>query len=368
MSITGKQLHSTLEADGTLTLELVDKTFPSPQGNQLLVRMEAAPINPSDLFLLTNGADLENAEYSLGKMVAKLAPEMAAAQKGRFGLPQMVGNEGAGTVLETGDTDMAKALAGQRVACVPLHAFGEYAVVDANMCLPLGDYSCEQGASSFVNPMTALGFVETARMEGHDALVHVAAASNLGQMLNRICIEDGMGLVNVVRREEQAQLLRGQGATHVVNSADADFEDQLAEAIEATSAFLGFDPVGGGQSTDTCLKAMERVAARQLTAFNRYGSDKPKKMYIYGRLDFGPTILTPSYGFSWTVAGWLLTPFLQQAGLEVMARMRQRVLDGLTTTFDSSYKRKVSLEEMLQKDAITDYARRATGEKYLVTP
>lgn len=368
MTTSGRQLQSTLSADGTLTLEVIEKTFPDPTGNQVLVRMEAAPINPSDLFLLSAGADLANAHYSPGKLVARVHPQVVAAQKARHGLPQTVGNEGAGTVVACGGSDMARALMGQRVACVPLHAYGEYALADAMMCLPLGEHTAEQGASSFVNPMTALGFAETARMGGHTALVHAAAASNLGQMLVRICQEDGLALVNIVRKPEQVALLRGLGAEYVVDSSAPDYEDQLTAAIAATGAFIGFDPIGGGTTTDTCLRAMERVAASRMTEFNRYGSTQAKVMHIYGRLDTGPTILTPSYGFGWSVSGWLLTPFLQQAGLEVMARMRARVLAGLTTTFASHYKRKVTLEGMLEKDAIIDYARMATGEKYLVCP
>ncbi|MEO5708077.1 MAG: zinc-binding dehydrogenase [Alteraurantiacibacter sp.] len=368
MTTQGRQLQSTLSADGRLTLEVVDKTFPDPVGTQVLVRMEAAPINPSDLSLLTAGADLANADYSPGKMVAWVHPQIVAAQKARHGMPQTVGNEGAGTVIAAGDSDMARALLGQLVACVPLHAYGEYALGEAMMCLPLGDHTAEQGASSFVNPMTALGFAETARMGGHSALVHAAAASNLGQMLVRICQEDGLALVNVVRKREQGALLRGLGAEHVVDSSATDFEDQLTAAIAATGAFIGFDPIGGGTTTDTCLRAMERVAAGRMTEFNRYGSSQPKAMHIYGRLDTGPTILTPSYGFGWSVSGWLLTPFLQTAGMDTMARMRARVLAGLTTTFASHYKRKVSLDGMLEREAIMDYARMATGEKYLVTP
>ncbi len=365
---TGRQLISTLTAEGQLTLALEEKDFPDPTGNQVLVKMEAAPINPSDLILMTTGVDLENAEYSPGKVVANVAPPLAAAQAGRHGKPQTVGNEGAGTVIAAGEGHMAQALMGQRVACVPGNAYSEYALADAMMCIPLGDHSCEEGASSFVNPMTALGFVETAKREGNEAIIHAAAASNLGQMLNRICQEDGMGLVNVVRKEAQADLLRSQGASHVVNSSDEDFEKQLVKAIAATGAFLGFDPIGGGRMTDTCLRAMERVAAAKLTEYSRYGSDQPKKMYIYGRLDMSPTILTPSYGFGWTVSGWLLMPFLGSCDMATLIGLRQRVVAGLKTTFASSYKARVNLEEMLTKDAMMDYAQMATGEKYLVTP
>ncbi len=368
MTTTGKQLFTTLTAEGDLILEVVEQTFPQPTGNQVLVQMEAAPINPSDLAILTSAADFENAEYSKGKVVAKMPEPFLSGQKNRHGQRLPAGNEGAGTVVATGDSDMAKSLMGQRVACVPGNAYSQYAIADAMMCLPLGDHSSEEGASSFVNPMTALGFVETAKMEGHDAIIHLAAASNLGQMLNKICLEDGMKLVNIVRKPEQVELLKDLGAEHIVNSSAPDYMDQLKSAIEATGAYLGFDPIGGGQATDGVLKAMERVAASQMSEYSRYGSNQDKKMYMYGRLDMGPTVLTPSYGLQWCVCGWLLTPFLQKAGQETVAKMRKRVVENLTTTFASSYKRKVTLEGMLEKDAICDYKQMKTGEKYLVIP
>ena len=365
---TGKQLFTTLESDGTLTLAIEEVTFPEPKGNQVLVKMEAAPINPSDLAILTGAADFENAEYSPGKVVAKMPEPFNSGQKSRHGKKLPAGNEGAGTVVATGDSETAKALMGQRVSCVPGNAFSQYAIADANMCLPLGDHSAEAGASSFVNPMTALGFAENAKMEGQSAILHTVGASNLGQMLNRICIEDGLGLVNIVRKADQAELLKSQDATHVVNSSDDGFMKQLRDAIEDTSAFFGFDPIGGGKMVDSCFKAMEQVAVANMKEYSRYGSNQAKRMFIYGRLDVSPTTLTPSYGFGWTLSGWLLFPFLQQAGQETMARMRKRVLDNLTTTFASSYKEKVDLEAMLTKDAILDYREMKTGQKYLVTP
>ena len=364
---TGKQIISTL-ADGKLTVEVAETKLADPTGNQVLVRMEAAPINPSDLAILTSAADLENAEYSPGKFVATMPEPFNSAQKGRHGQRLTAGNEGAGTVIAAGEGELAQALVGQRVACVPGNAFSQYCIADATMCLPLGDVSSEEGASAFVNPMTALGFVETAKMEGQDAIIHTVAASNLGQMLVRICQEDGIPLVNIVRKEEQVELLSGLGASHIVNSSDEDFSAQLRDAIDSTGAYFGFDPIGGGQMVDNCFKAMEQVAVKKMSEFSRYGSDQAKKMYIYGRLDFSPTILTPAYGFGWTLSGWLLTPFLQKAGMETVMRMRQRVLDGLTSTFASSYKRKVSLEAMLTREAVLDYSAVKTGEKYLVTP
>ena len=365
---TGQQLFTTLDAGGTLTLEITETSFPEPTGNQILVKMEAAPINPSDLAILTSAADFDNAEYSNGKVVAQMPEPFLSGQKGRHGQRLPAGNEGAGTVIATGDSDMAKALMGQRVACVPGNAFSQYAIADAMMCLPLGDHTSEQGASSFVNPMTALAFVETAKMEGHDAIIHLAAASNLGQMLNKICLEDGMKLVNIVRKQEHVDLLKGLGAEHVVNSSDDDYMAQLRAAISATGAYLGFDPIGGGQASDGVLKAMEQVASSQMGEFSRYGSNQDKKMYMYGRLDLGPTILTPSYGLQWTISGFLLTPFLANAGMETVIKMRTRVQQNLTTTFASHYKAKVNLEEMLTKEAIMDYRQMKTGEKYLVTP
>ncbi|MEE4152536.1 MAG: zinc-binding dehydrogenase [Erythrobacter sp.] len=368
MTTTGKQLFTTLSADGKLTLEVSEESFPEPTGNQVLVKVEAAPINPSDLAILTSAADFDNAEYSSGKVVAQMPEPFLSGQRGRHGQRLPAGNEGAGEVIATGDGDMAKALMGKRIACAPGHAFSQYAIADAMMCLPLGDHSSEEGASSFVNPMTALGFVETARMEGHEAIVHLAAASNLGQMLNRICIEDGMKLVNIVRKQEHVDLLKSQGATHVVNSSSDTYMADLRAAIDETGAFLGFDPIGGGQASDGVLKAMEQVASKRMSEFSRYGSNQDKKMYVYGRLDLSPTILTPSYGLQWCLQGWLLTPFLQKAGKETVAKMRSRVQANLTTTFASHYKKKVSLEGMLEKDAITDYRQMKTGEKYLVTP
>ena len=368
MTTTGKQLFTTLANDGKLTLEISEESFPQPTGNQVLVKMEAAPINPSDLAILTGAADFENADYSKGKVVAQMPEPFLSGQKGRDGQRLPAGNEGAGEVVAAGDGDMAQALVGQRVACVPGTAFSQYAIADAMMCLPLGDHDAETGASSFVNPMTALGFVETAKMEGHDAIVHLAAASNLGRMLNRICIEDGMKLVNIVRRDSHVQELKDLGATHVVNSSDDDYMAQLRDAISDTGAFLGFDPIGGGQNTDHVLKAMEQVASSQMDEYSRYGSNQDKKVYMYGRLDLSPTILTPSYGLQWTVSGWLLTPFLQKVGMEKVVEMRTRVQQNLTGTFASHYKRSVDLEEMLTKEAITDYRQMKTGEKYLVKP
>ena len=368
MTYAGKQLLTTLEADGTLTVEIADKTFDDPTGSQILVEVAASPINPSDLGLLFASADTENARYSPGKVIAKMPDNATRAMKARHGMAMPAGNECAGTVVAAGDDPAAQALVGKRVACVPGTAYATYALADARMAMPLADgVTAEQGASSFVNPMTALGFVETMKLEGFTGLVHAAAASNLGQMLVKICQDDGIPLVNIVRSAEQEKILRDLGATHVLDMTADGFMPKLVDAIAETKAMLGFDPIGGGTLSGQILAAMEQAASRG-AAFSRYGSSEPKKVYIYGALDLGPTILNRAFGLTWDLSGWLLTPFMAKFGMEVVGKMRQRVMDELTTTFASHYKAKVGLEEMLSKEAIADYNARRTGEKYLVVP
>ena len=364
MTYTGKQLTTQLDADGTLTLQLNDKTWDEPKAGQVLVKVEASPINPSDLGLLLASADTENAQYSPGKIIAKMPDNATRAMKARHGMAMPAGNEAAGTVVAAGAG--AEALLGKRVACVPGSAYANYAYADAAMCMPV-EASAAQAASSFVNPMTALGFVETMKLEGFTGIVHAAAASNLGQMLVKICLEDGVPLVNIVRSEEQVKLLKDLGATHVLNMTDADFMPKLIDAIAETKAMLGFDPIGGGTLSGQILTAMEAAASRG-AAFSRYGSSEAKKVYIYGALDIGPTILNRAFGLTWDLAGWLLTPFMAKAGMEVVGRMRARVAKDLTTTFASYYKAEVSLEGMLTKAAVSEYNARRTGEKYLVVP
>ena len=364
MAFTGKQLTTQLDADGTLTLQLNDKTWDEPKAGQVLVKVEATPINPSDLGLLFASADTENAEYSPGKVVARMPDNATRAMKARHGMAMPAGNEAAGTVVAAGAG--AEALMGKRVACVPGSAYASYAYADAAMCMPV-EASAAQAASSFVNPMTALGFVETMKLEGFTGIVHAAAASNLGQMLVKICLEDGVPLVNIVRSEEQVKLLKDLGATHVLNMTDADFMAQLIDAIAETKAMLGFDPIGGGTLSGQILTAMEAAASRG-AVFSRYGSSEAKKVYIYGALDLGPTILNRAFGLTWDLAGWLLTPFMAKAGMEIVGRMRARVAKDLTTTFASYYKAEVSLEGMLTKAAVSEYNARRTGEKYLVVP
>ena len=364
MTYTGQQLTTQLDADGTLTLQLNDKTWDTPKPGQVLVKVEASPINPSDLGLLFASADTENAVYSPGKIVAQMPANATRAMKARHGMAMPAGNEAAGMVVAAGEG--AEALLGKRVACIPGSAYATYAYAEAAMCLPV-EASAEQAASSFVNPMTALGFVETMKLEGYTGIVHAAAASNLGQMLVKICLEDGIPLVNIVRSEEQVKILKDLGATHVLNMTDADFMPRLIDYIAETKAMIGFDPIGGGTLAGQILTAMEAAASRG-AAFSRYGSSEPKKVYIYGALDIGPTILNRAFGLTWDLSGWLLTPFMAKAGMEIVGRMRARVAKDLTTTFASHYSMRGNLADMLTKDAVSVYNARRTGEKYLVVP
>ncbi|MFM6949811.1 MAG: zinc-binding dehydrogenase, partial [Novosphingobium sp.] len=363
---TGKQLTTQLDADGTLTVQLNDKTWDDPKPGQVLIKVEATPINPSDLGLLFASADTDNATFSPGKVVARMPENATRAMKSRHGLAMPAGNEAAGIVVAAGEG--CEYLMGKRIACVPGTAYGSYAYADTQMAFPVDDnVTAEQAASSFVNPMTALGFVETMKLEGFTGIVHAAAASNLGQMLVKICKEDGIPLVNVVRSDEQVKLLKDLGATHVLNMTDADYMPKLIDAIAETKAMIGFDPIGGGTVASQFLSAMEAAASRG-AAFSRYGSSEAKKVYIYGALDLGPTVLNRAFGLTWDLAGWLLTPFMMKAGPEVVGRMRARVMKDLTTTFASHYAKKGNLEDMLTKDAVAMYNARRTGEKYLVTP
>lgn len=292
-----------------------------------------------------------------------------AGLSARIDKPLPVGNEAAGTVVATGSSPAAQALLGKTVGIAGGAMYAQYRVADAAACLALPEgTTAKDAASSFVNPLTALGMLETMRREGHSGLVHTAAASNLGQMLVKLCIKDGVPLVNIVRKPDQEELLRSLGAVHVCNTGSPSFTTDLADALKATSATLAFDATGGGTLTSQILNGMEQAANATATEYSRYGSAVHKQVYIYGGLDTGPTVLTRNFGMAWGVGGWLLTPFLQSAGAETIGRLRARVAAELTTTFASTYTREVSLAGMLEPDAFNAYVKRATGEKFLVTP
>lgn len=368
---TGLQLRTLVKDSGELELSLVEVPVPMPADDEVVIRVEATPINPSDIGLLFGAADMAVAVQSGGaERPVITAPVSAAgmrAMAARVGESMPAGNEGAGTVMVAGAA--AQHLVGRMVAGVGGAMYAQYRALKACdvLVLPEGT-SAAAGASCFVNPLTALGMTETMRREGHTALVHTAAASNLGQMLNRICLKDGIALVNIVRSPEQAALLRGIGAKYVVDSSSSDFMKELIAALVATGATIAFDAIGGGRLAGQILTAMEAAANQTATTYSRYGSSVHKQVYIYGGLDMRPTELVRGFGMAWGIGGWLLFPFLQKIGATDTQRLRQRVVDELTTTFASHYAHEISLAEALHLDVIKGYNARATGEKYLIVP
>jgi len=369
----GLQLRSLVKDSGELELSLARVATPEPAADEVVLRVEGTPINPSDIGLLFGAADLATLAVSgSGERTVATARIPDAAMKamaGRLGQSMPVGNEGAGTVIAAGSGAAAQALFGKTVAVLGGAMYSQFRTVKVELCLPLpAGTSAAEGASCFVNPLTALGMTETMRREGHKALVHTAAASNLGQMLNRICRADGIGLVNIVRKPEQEALLREQGARHVVSSASPRFLDELTEALVATGATLAFDAIGGGKLAGQILGAMEAALNRSAKEYSRYGSTTHKQVYLYGGLDTGPTEIVRNFGMTWGIGGWLLFPFLQRIGADAAQALKKRVAAELKTTFASHYTRTVSLAGALQADAIADYGRRATASKVLIDP
>ncbi|MBS0337903.1 MAG: zinc-binding dehydrogenase [Proteobacteria bacterium] len=370
---TNLQLQSLVTQAGGLRVSLERVPVPAPKADEVIVRIEGTPLNPSDQGLLFGAADMGTARQSgtpeMPVITAAIPPERMPGMAGRVDQPMPVGNEGAGVVVAAGESAEAQALLGKTVAVLGGAMYTQYRSMKAKVCLalPAGTTAAE-GASCFVNPLTSQGMVETMRMEGHKALVHTAAASNLGQMLNRICIADRVGLVNVVRSRAQADLLRGQGATYVCDTSAPTFLEDLTEALVATGATLAFDAVGGGPLAGQILGCMETAANRTAKEYSRYGSAVHKQVYIYGNLDTGPSTLTRGYGMAWGVGAWYLTPFLQKIGRDGQQKLRARVAAELKTTFASHYTKEISLAEALTLKEIAAYNKRSTGEKYLINP
>ncbi len=367
------QLMSTVSKDGELKLDIHEQDMPTPKPDQIVVRIEATPINPSDHGVMFGYASMDAAKGSgSGRDAVLTAPVSDMGMhmmRGRIDQVLPIGNEGAGTVVAAGSDDYPQSLMGKTVAVMGGGMYGQYRAVPAMMALPLQDgHTARDGASSFVNPLTALCFLETMRLEGHTAIVHTAAASNLGQMLNRICQADGVDLVNIVRREEQVKLLKDMGAKYVVNSSDDSFMADLTDAIHETGATLAFDATGGGDLGSSILTAMEAAAARTPGAYSIYGSIHHKQVYLYGSLDFSPTTLSRGYGMAWGVGGWLLPNFLAKAGMDVGIRLRQRVAAELKTTFASHYTDEISLSEALDPKVVAKYNSKSTGQKFLINP
>ncbi|MEO7055779.1 MAG: zinc-binding dehydrogenase [Caldimonas sp.] len=369
----GLQLRSLVTDAGELTLSLQRVPTPDPAADEVVVRIEATPINPSDIGLLFGAADLStltvagSGEHTVA--TARISPAAMKGMAGRLGQSMPVGNEGAGTVVRAGSGALAQALLGKTVAVLGGAMYSQFRTVKVELCLPLPTgTTAVDGASCFVNPLTALGMVETMRREGHTALVHTAAASNLGQMLNRICLADGVGLVNIVRKPEQEALLREQGAKHVVSTASPAFMEELTQALVDTGATIAFDATGGGPLAGQILGAMEAALNRTAKEYSRYGSTTLKQVYLYGGLDTRPTEFVRNFGMAWSMGGWLLFPFLQRIGTAAAQALRHRVAAELKTTFASHYTRTVSLAGALQADAIAEYGQRATATKVLIDP
>ena len=367
------QLCSTVRKEGHLELSLVEVDMPKPGEDDVVIRVEASPINPSDLGLLFGMADMSTATLSgtgSNSVLTATIPEAMMRQvvtRADQSLP--AGNEGAGVVVSAGSSERAQSLMGKTVATLGGAMYAQYRMTRVDQCLVLPEgTTAVEGASCFVNPLTVLGMVGTMRLEGHTALVHTAAASNLGQMLVKLCVNEDVPLVNVVRKREHVELLESLGATHVCDSSEPDFMAGLIDALADTGATLGFDATGGGPLPGQLLTAMEVAASRDAGGFNRYGSTTHKQVYIYGGLDRNPTVLNRSFGMAWGLGGWLLPYFLQRVGDEEAESLRQRVAAEITSTFASSYTEIVSLEEAISPEAVARYGLQATGEKFLINP
>lgn len=373
--LKSKEIRSEITSEGKLNLSIVTSDVPTPSDDEVLIKVEASPINPSDLGLLISfAADLDSisSQGSGDDTVTTMGihPGLMQSMKPRIDKSMKVGNEGGGVVVDAGKN--AKNLIGKTVGVAGGAMYSQYRCLPAMSCLVMNEGTTSaEAASSFVNPLTALGFTETMKLENHSALVHTAAASNLGQMLVKICLADDIPLVNIVRKEEHVELLKNLGAKYICNTSNENFMKNLIDCLVETGATLGFDATGGGNEgklAGQILSAMEVAANKNATEYSRYGSDTYKQVYIYGGLDPTPTVLNRSFGLSWGLGGWLLTPFIGRVGMEKFQEMRDRVAKEIKTTFASSYTKEVSLEEMLEPDAIKTYAKQATGTKYLVTP
>ncbi len=368
-----KQLFSEITSQGQLNFSLGQVDVPEPKENEVVVRIEAAPINPSDMWPMFGPANLAEASLEYGDTQALLrapvhAPLLARVQS-RLDQKLPVGNEGAGTVVAAGSADVAQSMMGKVVAVLNGACYSEYVCVPITSCLVHNEGTTpRQAASSFVNPLTALAMVETMRDEGHTAIVHTAAASNLGQILNQICLQDDVPLINVVRSQEQIDILKERGAKIVCNSSQESFDEDLYQAIAQTNATIGFDATGGGELVSKILTAMERFGSKDIQGLNTYGSLHHKQVYVYGSLDFSPTVLNRAYGMFWGIGGWLLMPFLMKAGPEKVAQMHKRVADEINSTFKAHFEHELNFEQAMTPEVIYKYNAKKTGQKVILNP
>jgi len=368
---TSTQLFTQITSAGKLELSLEEKQMPTPKPHEVVVKIEAAPINPSDMWPMFGPADLSSVKLEANgtKLSADLYPGMVSRVKSRLDQVLPIGNEGAGTVVAAGDSPQAQALMGKTVAVLSGATYSEFCCVPIQACMLHNEgTTARQAASSFVNPLTALSMVETMKQEGHTALIHTAAASSLGLMLNKICIAEGISLVNIVRKPAQADMLKAIGAKHVCDSSAETFKKDLYLAIKETGATLAFDAIGGGNLVSDILAAMEMVGSKDIQGFNTYGSPDNKQVYIYGGLDFAPTVLNRAYGMTWSIGGWLLMRFLGKLDIKQVLAMHKRVADEINTTFALEFSAELSLKEAIQPQNIANYNAKKTGEKFLINP
>jgi len=368
---TSKQLFTHISTDGTLEISLKNVKVPQPKSHEVIVRIEAAPINPSDMWPMFGPANLAEATLSEDKSTysAPVHKSILPRIKSRLGQVLPIGNEGAGVVIAAGDSKAAQALMGKTVAILTGGVYAQYCCVPAQACLVHNDgTTAMNAATSFVNPLTALGMVETMRMEGHSALVHTAAASSLGQMLNKICIAEGVSLVNIVRSQQQVDILQKIGAKYICNSSSETFKADLYKAIDETGATLAFDAIGGGEIVSDILTAMEQSGSKDAVGFNTYGSEANKQVYIYGGLDFSPSTLNRAYGMTWGIGGWLLMRFLSKLKPEQIGQLQKRVADEIKTTFACSFTDELTFEQAMTPEIVLQYNAKKTGEKYLINP
>lgn len=371
--ISGLQLRSLVKPNGELELSLAETIIPPPAPDEVVVRIAAAPINPSDILLMLTGADISTMRQTgSGKAAVlnmDLPPDAFSLATARIGLSLPLGYEAAGVVIAAGASDAAQALQGKTVAMFGGGMLAEYCLQKAAGCLLLPEgVTPAEGSTAHVNPLTALGIAETVRREGYPSMIHTAAASALGQMLVKICQKDGIELVNIVRGKAQEDILRGLGARYVCNSTSPGFEAELVEAAAATKARVAFDAVAGGTLAGKILNAMHVAASRNMTTYSRYGSPEHKQLYFYGNLDLSPTVIERSFGMAWGIGGWSMPNFMEQIGPAEVSKLKARVAAEIRTTFASHFSKEISLVDAVLAENITAYTKLATGEKYLVNP
>ena len=364
-------VRSEVRPDGTLELSLRSMPLPGPGPDEIVVELEAAPLHPADISQLLGPADLSSGQRTGSgedsKIVFQIPDARLPSMAARNGKSLAVGNEGAGVVIATGDNQQK--LLGKMVAVMGGAMLSRHRVVNVSNALMLPDgAAASTGAAALINPLTLLSMIETMREEGHGALVHTAAASSLGQMLNRVCFQDGIPLVNVVRRPEQASLLTSQGASFVCDSSSETFVRDLDAAVAATGATLAFDAVSGGPLAGQILSAMERACNASATECRRYGSEMHKQVYFYGGLDTRPTQLDRSYGMAWGVGGWLIFSKLKRMAPGKVDAMKARIVSELDSTFSTKFTAEISFTDLMRKEYFDAIARRSTGDKYLINP